>query len=320
MTDPISLQNLSKVYRTPSIIPWKRQRRIHALREVSFSCPPSRISCLLGPNGAGKTTVLKILSGLVLPDSGEARVFGIPLHRQSLDERSRISLVSPNERSFYWRLTGRQNLEFFAALHGLKGSKRKIRVSEVLSSVELEEESDKPFRLYSGGMKQKLLIARALLSEPEILLLDEPTIHLDPATKTGIHRLIREQLLEEMGGTVLLCTHDLYEAEELSDHLILLNEGKVLAEGTLASLRSRVRQPRFVIEFERLPRHGWDKGLHLIHAREYGRQLEFSVQDSSVVPDVVTAFISGGGRIINCHTREESLAEVFSRITSEDGS
>ena len=262
MQSAISVQNILKVYHVPSIFPWKRDRVTVALKNVSFSCPQGKISCLLGPNGAGKTTIIKILSGLILPDAGNAEMLGVSLSKATTDFKTRIGLVTPNERSFYWRLTGRQNLNFFAALYCLSGKEKKKRVAEALEGVELADEADKPFRLYSAGMKQKLLLARALLGNPEILLLDEPTTHLDPPMQRAVHSLIQEHLVNVRKTTILICTHNLAEAQELSDHLIFLNEGKVLAEGSFASLQMKIAShSHIVLEFARLPKKSWKNGL-----------------------------------------------------------
>jgi ABC-2 type transport system ATP-binding protein len=274
------------------------------------------VSCLLGPNGAGKTTIVKILAGLVLPDKGDAFILGVPLTGASPGLRGRIGLASPNERSFYWRLTGRQNLDFFASLHGLTGREREARVSEVLSAADLLDEASKPFRVYSSGMRQRLLLARALLGRPDILLLDEPTNHLDPLMRSAVHRLIRERLVGEMKATVLLCTHDLAEAQELADHLVFLNNGSVQAEGTLASLRARL-QPhvRVVLEFAQFPQPGWDKGLPLLRLGQADNTMEAEVQEQALIPDVLEAAISAGARLLSCRHHEESLSEMFQRLS-----
>jgi len=168
MPNAISIQNLSKVYRIPSVLPWRKSRHVAALSEVQFDCPAEKITCLLGPNGAGKTTIIKILAGIVLPEKGDALVLGESISQGKVAFHNRIGLLTTNERSFYWRLTGRQNLDFFAALYGIKGREKQERITEVLSEIGLESESDKPFRLYSSGMKQKLSLARALIGKPEI--------------------------------------------------------------------------------------------------------------------------------------------------------
>jgi ABC-2 type transport system ATP-binding protein len=288
---------------------------------VSFSCPSEQISCILGPNGAGKTTIIKILAGLVLPDSGKATILDLPLYAIPVSFRSRIGLATPNERSFYWRLTGRQNLDFFASLHGLKKKERKQRVSELLSEVELSDDADKPYRLYSAGMKQKLLLARAILGRPDILLLDEPTNHLDPNVKKTIHRLIRERFVRGKKITVLLCTHDLSEATEIADHLIFLNEGRVKAEGTLSSLRSKLQpQFRLVLEFLELPVKGWQKNLQLLDFKQEGEKIVLEVVDRAQIPKIIKTAVAAGGSLLSCQRSEESLSKIFERLTTGEDS
>jgi ABC-2 type transport system ATP-binding protein len=315
MTNAITLENVTKTYRVPSVIPFRKAKITQALRDVNLFCPENQITCLLGPNGAGKTTIIKILAGLVLPDAGNVSAAGVSLMNAPIAFRTRIGLVTPNERSFYWRLTGRQNLDFYAALYGMQTKERKQRISEVLAGVELDEEADKPFRLYSAGMKQKLLLSRALLGKPEILLLDEPTSHLDPLAKKNIHRIIKERIKGTGKTSVLLCTHDLPEAQQLADHIILLNEGIVLAEGSLPSLRARVQQHYVVdLEFEKYPVAGWDEDLPatLISREDY--KVELKVNDMASIPKIVEAFVNKGGKLISCRRQEESLSDIFSRI------
>ena len=316
MSAAISVINISKVYRIPSVLPWRRSRLTEALWNVNFSCPQEKISCLLGPNGAGKTTIIKILAGLVLPDNGDAVILGASLSETSPSFLPRIGVATPNERSFYWRLTGRQNLDFYSALYGLKRKDRKRKVTEVLSEVDLLDDESKPYRLYSAGMKQKLLLARAILCKPDILLLDEPTTHLDPLVRNTVHRLIKERFVEKWKTTVLICTHDLTEAQELADHLIFLNEGKVQAEGTLSTLRAKL-QPhiRLILDFAQLPRTGWESGLPLILLEKEKNRIEIEVRDIKVIPDIVKTVVSSGGKLLSCRHHEESLSDIFTRLS-----
>ncbi len=289
-----------------------------ALRGVSFSCPPKKISCLLGPNGAGKTTIIKILAGLVLPDAGEALVLGLPLSKVTSRIRTRIGLATPNERSFYWRLTGYQNLDFYAALYGFSRKEKKDRVLEVLSEVDLIEEADKPYRQYSAGMRQKLILARALLGKPDVLLLDEPTTHLDPLAQRVIHKLIRERFVGKRKTTVLFCTHDLSEAQEFADHLIFLNNGKIYAEGSLSSLRSDLYpRPRLILEFARLPRRGWEKGLPLVLRKQEKKRLVVEVLATANIPNIIEAAVLAEGKLLSCRHYEESLSEIFTRFAGK---
>jgi len=316
MQNAISILNLSKTYRIPSVLPWRKSRRVPALSHVQFDCPAEKITCLLGPNGAGKTTIIKILAAIVLPEEGDVTVLGESVFKGTAALRQRIGLLTPNERSFFWRLTGYQNLDFFTSLYGLTGKKKKNRIAEVLSLVDLEPDAKKPFRLYSSGMKQKLSLARALLPKPRVFLLDEPTTHLDPLARAEIHRLIKEVIVQESRATVLICTHDLAEAQKLADHIVLLDKGTVLAEGSMQGLREKLYTGhRVVLEFDRIPEQGWLQGLQVMDVRSSDKQAAIEIQDLSTVPDIVDAAVRGGGRVSRCIQEDKSLEEIFSDFT-----
>jgi ABC-2 type transport system ATP-binding protein len=330
MADPgpaIAVAHLSKTYRVPSLLPWRPGSRTEALRDVSFQCPMGKITCLLGPNGSGKTTIIKILAGLVEADGGEAIVAGTSLRTANGPAASppraargtaAIGLAASGERSFYWRLTGRQNLDFFASLHGLRGATRAGRVAAALGLAGLEERADTPVRMYSTGMLQKLILARALLGESGILLLDEPTTHLDHGARVSVHRLIREELLGRRAMSVLLCTNDLREAEDLADSLVLLQRGVVLAEGPLETLRGGLgNRLELVMSFDLLPGPGWGEGLGITIRREQEDTLTCAIPARALVPDIVAAAVRGGGRMTGCACREPSLSDVFEAMTGD---
>ena len=316
MQSAISIRNLSKTYRIPSVFPWRKARRIQALTRVQFDCPAEKITCLLGPNGAGKTTIIKILAAIVLPEEGDATILGESVLQGTAGLRKQIGLLTPNERSFYWRLTGRQNLDFFASLYGFRGKKKQERIAEVLSRVGLEPDAHKPFRLYSSGMKQRLSLARAFLPDPRIFLFDEPTTHLDPLAREEIHTLIKKTIVQESKATVLICTHDLAEAQKLADHIVLLDKGTVLAEGSMHSLREKLHTGyRVILEFARIPRSDWLQGLRIPDVKEMDKKVELTIRDLSDVPDIVNAAVQGGGRVTKCSHEEESLEEIFTKLT-----
>ncbi|NUM48131.1 MAG: ABC transporter ATP-binding protein/permease [Anaerolineales bacterium] len=195
------------------------------IQNVNLSIQTGELFGLLGPNGAGKTTLLKMLATLITPSSGEAWVNGHPLEDADSIKAS-LGFVTTDERSFYWRLTGRQNLTFFAHLHAFPPGTLANRVDELLAVTNLQDKADQPFRTYSTGMRQRLAIARALLHRPSILFLDEPTRGLDPPSIRALHQLIRHELTAKQGLTILLTTHWLQEAE-----------GQIQAYGTLTDLR-----------------------------------------------------------------------------------
>ncbi len=315
----VTLEQVAKIYRVPTLKPWQPARRVEALRDVTFHCPEKKITCLLGPNGAGKTTIIKILAGLIKADRGEATVLNVSLGDLNRETQKKIGLLAANDRSFYWRLTGRQNLDFFASLHGMNGKDRRKRVREVLAEVGLQEQADKPFRLYSSGMKQKLLMARALLGQPSILLLDEPTTHLDPNARAATHRFIKNELIRTRKASVILCTNDLSEAQYLADHLVLIDRGIVLAEGTLESVRSGMQTDRrLVMEFEKKPAEKWHRDLGIEVLQKNHLTVECRIHDEDTVSDIIEAAVFNGGKLLGCHVKEASLTEIFSRFTEAE--
>jgi len=203
--------------------PFRRAERVQALRGVDLTVEQGEIFGLLGPNGAGKTTLLKILSCLVLPNKGTAKVMGVETTRENL-VKPMIGLVQADERSFYWRLSGRENLRFFARLYNVPGRDISRRIDELLERVDMTEAADRMFNGYSSGMKQRMAIARALLHDPQILFMDEPTRSLDPAASLALRKFMLEELKEK---TIILATHNLQEAQTMSDHVAILVKGRV---------------------------------------------------------------------------------------------
>ena len=209
-----------------------------AVYPLNLRVEPGELFGLLGPNGAGKTTLVKMLCTLVLPSSGTARVAGFGLDNGAAI-RAAVGLVSSDERSFYWRLSARRNLDFFAAMHGLRGQQARQRVATVLQDVGLDGVGERPFAQFSSGMKQRLAIARGLLHRPHLLFLDEPSRSLDPTATHNLHVLI-QRLRREQEMTVFLITHDLAEAETLCDRVGLLHQGKLQTVGRPADLRRQL--------------------------------------------------------------------------------
>ncbi len=217
----------------------------YALRDVTLDVARGEFFGLLGRNGAGKTTLFKILSTLILPDEGSAWIDGLDLLEQPGEVRRRLVPVIPYERSLYWRLSARENVRLYAALQGHPGAEAERRGQQVLELVGLADTGSKQVGLFSTGMRQRLLVARALLSDPDILLLDEPTRSLDPLAARDLRRFLREQVNERQGCTVLLATHDAEEVHDLCDRVGILEEGRLLATGTTEDLLRSVGQPRY---------------------------------------------------------------------------
>lgn len=203
-----------------------------ALNGVDFEVGRGEVFGLLGPNGAGKTTLLKILCTLLLPTEGVAVVNSYDVVEAPQRVRQAVGYCLESERSFYYRLTGLQNLAFFATLNNLNSWKAATRIAEVLEMVGLNGVAATPFMTYSKGMQQRLGLARALLTDPAVLLLDEPTKSLDPDAATEFRRFLRGTLAERLGKTILLVTHSLEEARECCDQGAIMHQGKIGFQGT----------------------------------------------------------------------------------------
>ncbi len=218
------------------------QKLVIAVDHVSFTVQKGEIFGVLGPNGGGKSTLIRLISTLMLPDDGEIAVMGYDVVRQPMKVQERINRVSV-EASFFKKLSPMENLLYGAQLYGLKAGETRKQVIEILTRLGLEKRSIySPMEEMSRGMQQKVAIARALLTHPELLLLDEPTTGLDPRSKREVQALVRE-LRTEFGATILLTTHDMNEAEMLCDRIAIMNSGRVIAMDTPTALKALI-QPK----------------------------------------------------------------------------
>jgi ABC-2 type transport system ATP-binding protein len=299
--------------------PFRKAETIHALRGVDLHVKTGEIFGLLGPNGAGKTTLLKILSCLVLPDAGRAMLGGEDTVHESR-VKPKLGLVHSDERSFYWRLSGRENLRFFARIYDVPGREIEPRLDYLLEQVDMVGAADRRFADYSSGMKQRLAIARALLHDPPILLMDEPTRSLDPASSLALREFIRERLHQRDGKTILLATHNLREAESLCSRLAILVDGRVREVGTVTEVRRwGIEDRRFRFEVAAWPPR--------VEARcrvvadepfEDGRRVTISLDPESSLDGVLRALIAAGVVIRTCERLEPDLEEAFSRILESE--
>jgi len=322
MISLIRVHDLTKTY------PRARDGRgspVTAVDRVCLTIDRGEVFALLGPNGAGKTTLVKILSTLILPTSGTAMVNGHDILTQPTRVRASIGFSPGGERSFYFRLTGRQNLEFFGALQGLRPPLLYRRISEVLDQLGLEEEADKRFMKYSSGMRRRLGIARALLTDPPVLLLDEPTASVDPASARHIREHIKE--LKARGRTILLTTHNMDEAERVSDRIGILNRGRLIAVDTPANLRGILHQCRL-----QLAVRNWGKDparfigalrsiAGVAAVAEGNPALEvIMMQKESVTNEVVRLMVEHGVEVESITTCEPSLEDIFLALTGGETS
>ncbi|HKW16519.1 MAG TPA: ABC transporter ATP-binding protein [Terriglobales bacterium] len=233
----IRFESVDKFFGSTAIWPFRnRTPETHALKGVSLVISPGEVLGLLGPNGSGKSTTLKLISTTLLPDAGRVVVHGFDTQRAGKAVRERVGFVLASERSFFPRLTVRENLEFFAALDDVPRRGMSGRIRTVLSEVDLECAADKQAMKLSSGMYQRLGIARALIKRPSVLLLDEPTRSLDAAAKGQIWKLIEQA--SRQGVTVLLATHNFEEAASVCDRVALLYQGELIGQQTTFDLRS----------------------------------------------------------------------------------
>lgn len=238
----ISVDRLSKTYPVPFLRLKKFLRRkfkppIEALREVSFTVGEGEIFGLIGPNGAGKTTLVKVIATLVQPTSGAVTVKGDDTVARDQSVRRHVGLAGAEERSFYWRLSAEQNLLFFARLHGLSNEAARKRIAELFQLFDLQESARRRFAELSTGNKQRLSVARAMIANPPVLLLDEPTRSLDPIAAAHMRSTIRS-LADENGATIFLTSHNLAEIEELCARVAVISKGEVRAIDTPQNLRA----------------------------------------------------------------------------------
>lgn len=297
-----------------------------AVNGVSLQIEKGEIFGLLGPNGAGKSTTIRILCTLLEPTSGTALVNGYDICKQANNVRQSLGTVLTGERSIYWKLTARENLEYFAALYHLPPTIAKKRVQELLGRMELSDRADELVEKYSSGMKQRVAISKALLARPPIVLLDEPTIGLDPQAARRVRELISE--LKDEGHTVLLTTHYMEEADQLSDRIGIIDNGKIIALDTPANLKKKINQkdviklevsgwyPEMAAGIQSLPgienlvyRHmgvdtTWEIGLHVSDSR-------------SLLPSLLECVNTGSARLVNMKVVEPTLEDVFISLTGK---
>jgi ABC-2 type transport system ATP-binding protein len=293
---------------------------IVAVTDVSLSIKEGEVFGMLGPNGAGKTTMVRLLNGILSPSGGNTRIYG----RDPVTEGPRVrgmTGVLTESPSHYERLTARQNLTFYATMFGVQEGILGDRVDEMLHLFGLEKRSDDLVGGFSKGMKQRLALARALVHEPRVLFLDEPTAGLDPEAARQVDDLIAD-LSREEGRTVFLCTHNLHEAQTLCDRVAMLNRGRLIAMGSIQELTDRVWQVMSVevellhpLSPEAIGRLGELEGIFIESTEPL--HLSLKVQKKERIPAVIRALVREGGEIVRVSPREYSLEEVYFAIQKE---
>jgi ABC-2 type transport system ATP-binding protein len=296
-----------------------KRRETVALDGLNFSVPRGIVFGLLGPNGSGKTTTIRILSTLLTPTAGQAKVLDYDCAKESTRLRGRIGLILGGERGLYGRLTGVENLRYFAALNHLSREQSGKRVKEILELVKINEAADRPVEQYSRGMRQRLHIARGLLTDPEVIFMDEPTIGLDPAGALELRQLVPE--LIKRGKTILLTTHYMSEADELSTRIAIINHGRVIAMGTPSEIKRNFAKVAVIevglrsIQADAVERLSAVQGVIRVSSIIDGPLQKLIVQiqpETNLVPEV--KLVLGENSIDYVSMRDPTLEEAYLSI------
>jgi len=305
----IEVENLHKSYGST-----------RAVDGVSFRVERGRIYGLLGPNGAGKTTIISCMSGLLKPDSGRITLDGIDLASEPIRARRCLGVV-PQETAIYDTLSAFENVSYFAALYGIGGAERRRRVKEALERVGLADDSKRQSRKFSGGMKRRLNLAIGLVSQPHVLLLDEPTVGIDPQARIHILDVVREVL--QQGTAILYTTHYLEEAETLCDSVGIMDHGRILAEGTIEELRRMVGEGTVVTLRGRFTADGFrgsvasDPKVRIVSLEDNAAMVSVA-GDRRAASELLTSVLRAGVEIADITMQEPSLQSVFIKLTGRE--
>jgi ABC-2 type transport system ATP-binding protein len=319
----IEAQDLHRTYRTHTGTLRRRVKEIEAVKGVSFEIEKGELFGLLGPNGAGKTTTIKMLITLLIPTSGSARVLGHDVVKEAREVRKRIGYVFGGERGVYERLSGYDNLRYFAELYGVPAKIQKQRIEELLELVGLKGREQERAEGYSRGMKQRLHVARGLLHDPEVLFLDEPTIGLDPVGARELRATIAS--LTDAGKTILLTTHYMFEADALCDRIAVISQGEIVATGTPGQLKSRVESGSVTeVEVYGVPEETVERlrkleGVLAVWVEEREQTQVLSVQTRADIQ--LTAAILGhlnGANVGRVSQREPTLEDAYVALVTEE--
>ena len=319
----IVISHLRRVFKSHIGVIKRTTKEIVAVDDISFDIQEGELFGLLGPNGAGKTTATKMLTTLLIPTGGFATVKGFDVVKRADEVRKRIGFIFGGERGLYWRLSGIDNLRYFASLYGIDPDVSKKRIAYLLELVGLNGRGEENVSGYSRGMKQRLHVARTLLHNPDILFLDEPTLGLDPVGAREFRQVILD--LQSEKKTILLTTHYMFEADALCDRIAVINHGRIIALDTPGGLKTHVKDLN-VVELETfgLPNEMLEKlrALSFVDAlsvEEQGQKqilLLQTARGAEAVPDIMGAI--EGQRVGRVVVREPTLEDAYVRLVGGD--
>lgn len=308
----INAQNVSRSFNVTKNV--STNRKVIAVNDVSFSVESGEIFGMLGPNGAGKTTLIKMMTTVLLPTSGRISLMGLDTFTGRHKIRTKINVVFGGERGMYWKLTGRENLMYFAALYKIQKKKAAKRVDSLLERFGLSEFRDLPIGRYSSGMKQKIHFARALLNEPQILFLDEPTNAMDPKTANDVRGIILE--LQKNGRTIILATHNMLEADQLCDRLIIMDKGEIIKVGKPGALKHYLKSGKMELQLrgEWARHHFLDLGIdyeEIMVSQKDGITHIYAYGDKAGVAQILRKALELGAEIMSFSESIPELEEVY---------
>jgi ABC-2 type transport system ATP-binding protein len=315
----IDVRDVTRVYNVKPTRP-DEPDTVVALDGVSLEVPAGELFGLLGPNGAGKTTLIKILVTLLLPSSGEAFVRGINVATNPGRVRERISMVSGGEHSGYGLLTVREQLWMFSQFYGVPATAARERIEELLTILGMADVAGRRVSSLSTGMRQKMNLIRGLVSDPEVLFLDEPTVGLDVGAARDIREYIRTWMAEQPGRTVLLTTHYLHEADALCDRIAIIHRGKIQALGTPRALRNRASgESYFVITTDPAESENWLEALPGVRGADAEvdngqARLRLQLEEDAALATVISSLAAQGRKVYSLEKVEPSLEDVFIEI------
>jgi ABC-2 type transport system ATP-binding protein len=290
-----------------------------AVDGASFTAQSGEIFGLLGPNGAGKSTTIGCICGLLTPASGHVRVLGHDVVRDGRAAREALGVV-PQEIALYEDLSAAENLDYWGSVQGLTGARLKTRIGDVLELAGLADRAKEPVKKFSGGMKRRLNFAAGIIHQPKLLLLDEPTVGVDPQSRVRLLELVRAQA--SAGACVLYTTHYMEEAEILCDRLAVMDHGRLIAQGTLAELRDAMRERDLVRLSGLFPGDAVRTALQLLEGVEIVTleqdQLTLSVQDASTrLPELFQSLSAAGAEVRGTTLTQPSLESLFIKLTGK---
>lgn len=313
---------ISEVWIKKGLLLKKRIKHTHALNGVTLDIKSGEIFGLLGPNGAGKTTITKIISTLVLPDTGTIEVNGHDVRTNPTPVRSSIGLVTGGERSLYWKMTPIENLVFFGRLYHLTKKEAEKRALELIGRFKLKDKKDELVQNLSTGQKMKVAFCRALMHDPPILLVDEAERGLDPRASKEFRKFLKEELQEKQGKTILLCTHDMRILDELCDRIALINKGSIIALDTPERLKLGMKQKHILnLQTRQAVPKTLFKDLPNIGTITSKKDDEFYFTDiviengSDIASDVLQYIYNANIKVDEFALKSATLEDVFLKLT-----